>query len=318
MFWLILFIVILILMIWYYKRCKKFYFDSALITLGAIGVGKTSFDVRVIYFDIIKAHHIWYRRTHIWNKSRLLTKLFRISDNEEEPFVYSSIPLYSNYKKKELFKFYKPLTNEIILREKRPNFKSIIFIDESSLVANSFSGIVNKSNPDAQSINEHLTLFLKLVRHELHGCYRNFFFRGYPNIVVNTQSKNDNHFAFDRAMTQALYITKSINILFLRLIWVRDVVLVDSIENNFEDDIKEDKSSRFFIMSRNIFNKYNSYAYSFLTDDLPIEDKKPIIIKNRFDIVTFLKYEELLIANKITQSLYENYLKESEVVEDGQ
>ena len=71
-------------------------------------------------------------------------------------------------------------------------------------------------------------------------------------------------------------------------------------------------------MSRSIFNKYNSYAYSFLTDDLPIEDKKPIIIKNRFEIVTFLKYEELLIANKITQSLYESYLKESEVVEDGQ
>ena len=41
-----------------------------------------------------------------------------------------------------------------------------------------------------------------------------------------------------------------------------------SVVNDFEDDIKESFSSRWFLISKKYFKKYNSYSYEFLTRHL--------------------------------------------------
>ena len=63
-------------------------------------------------------------------KSRKRSYLFRkfFGRKDEEPLLYSNIPLAVPYV---------PLTQDLLLRKERFNYKSVIFIDEASLVVNS-------------------------------------------------------------------------------------------------------------------------------------------------------------------------------------
>ena len=60
-------------------------------------------------------------------------------------------------------------------------------------------------------------------------------------------------------------------------------------------------------MPKNIFKKYDSYAYSFLTDyKEKIEDiTKYIVLYNRFEIATLTTIKELLDSNKLFYELIE-------------
>lgn len=271
--YLIIFALMILLIYLYYKHCKKFKFDSVVMVNGAVGSGKTSTTLHFALNSHKFAHSIWWRRQHIWR--RLFPKLIH---QEEEPLLYSNIPLD--------YKYYVPLTTSILKREERCNFKSVIFISESSLVANSM-------DYKDKILNEQLTLFLKLIRHELHGSYRNLFGRGYANLYIETQSKNDNHYAFDRCISQVLYLTKNINIPFFKIVWCRELLLIDSVQNNFEDDFKEDISTRWYLLPKKIFKRYDSYCYKFLTDDLPVYNKVcHITLKDvkYFEIPSFHEY----------------------------
>ena len=298
---IIVLVVVAIFLFILYKRSKKFNFDSVVMINGCVGGGKSSLSVSIALRSIRKAHQIWWRRTHLWSY------LFSYMKDEEEPFIYSNIPLYRNRKKDLLHPLYKPLTNAIFERKERPNFKSVILIDESSLVATSRDGIGEKGRP----LSDALSFWLKLIRHELHGSYRNLL-GSYPNVIVNTQSKNDNHYSFDRALNQVLYITKNINLFFFRIVYCRDLLLIDSVENNFDDDVKESLSCRWFLMSRKIFNKYNSYAYSFLSDSFPRSDKKVFVMDDKVEIATFHRWLEIDKSNSQLEKDIYNYLLEKE------
>lgn len=305
MVWLIIIIILVVLLFIYYKRSKKMSFDSIVMINGAVGGCKSLTTFSIGGYAIKKAHGIWYRRTHWYSK------IFRFMKDEEEPFIYCNIPYYKNRKKGILHPLYKPLTNDILSRATRPNFKSVIVIDESSLLATSL-------DYKDKVLSENLTLWLKLIRHELHGSYRNIW-GSYPNVIINTQSKNDNHYAFDRSLNQVLYITKSYNLPFFRLVFCRDLLLIDSVENEFKDDYKEDLSTRWFLISKKVFNKYNSFAYSFLSDDFPIDNKRVLKTRKRFEIATFHKWKEIDVSNKILYAkLKEKEKKESEVLNNGQ
>ena len=178
MFIVILFIAIVIFFI-ILRRSKKFSFDSVVMVNGCVGAGKSLLSVKIAINSINKAHGIWWRRKYIYSK------IFRKMKDEEEPLLYSNIPIKS--------KFYVPLDNEILRRNKRMNYHSVMLIDESSLLATSL-------DYKDKDLSEDLSLFLKLVRHSLRGSYRNFF-GSYPNVVINTQSKNDNHFELNQLIT---------------------------------------------------------------------------------------------------------------------
>lgn len=277
------------------------------MTNGNVGSGKTSTNVYLAIKAHRKAHGIWYRRKFIYSK------VFKKMANEEEPLLYSNIPIFKNRRKLELYPYYSPITREHFTREKRFNFKSVILLDETSLIANS------QDYKDLK-LSQSLTLWIKLIRHELHGSYRNLF-GSYANIYCTTQSKNDNHFAFDRALNQVLYITKSINIPFFRIVWCRELLMIDSVQNNFDDDFKESMTTRWYIIPKSVFNRYNSYCYSFLTDDLLIDNKtrkifKLIDNKEMFYIPTFHEWNEIRKYNDYLLSLDEKKKKKKEEIKE--
>lgn len=295
MIWVIL-IVLLIVLIILYKRSKKLRFDSVVMINGCIGSGKTLLCVHRAKRDFRKSHALWWRRTHIYSK------IFKSMKNEEEPLLYSNIPIYKDKRNLELFKYYVPLTNDIIMRQKRPRYHSVMIWDESSLMATSMD---YKDKP----LSESMSLFLKLLRHELKGSYRNIF-GSHSNLYINTQSKNDNHYSVDRVVNQVLYITKSISIPFFKVIWVRDLLLIDSVNNNFDDDIKESLSARWFLVPKKVFNYYDSYSYEFLSHDFPVSDLDntsgrifKVGDKVCFEIATFHEWEEIKKSNNMLHSL---------------
>lgn len=302
MVWVILIVVLVVLFI-LYKRSKKLKFDSVVMINGSIGTGKTMLCVARAKSDFKKAHSIWWRRTHIYSL------LFKRMKNEEEPLLYSNIPIYKNRKNLELFKYYVPLTKEILQRKRRPRYHSVMLWDESSIMATS----MDYKN---RELSEEMSFFLKMLRHEVKGSYRNIW-GSHCNLYINTQSKNDNHYSVDRIINQVLYITKSVNIPFFKIIWCRDLLLIDSVQNNFEDDIKESLSTRWFLIPKKIFNTYDSYSYEFLSHDLPILDNNncsgrvyKVGSKIMFEIATFHEWQEINKSNKTIYDLIEKKEKE--------
>ena len=297
MIWLILIAVFIILFI-IYRRSKKFKFDNVVMVNGGIGSGKSLLTVTCALRDFRKSHAIWWRRTHIYSY------IFKKYKDEEEPLLYSNIPIYKNKKNLELFKYYVPLTNDIITRKKRPHYHSVLLWDESSLMATSM-------DYKDKELSEEMSLFLKLLRHELKGSYRNIF-GTHCNLYINTQSKNDNHYAVDRIVNQVMYITKSISLPLFKVIWVRDLLLIDSVENTFNDDVKESLSARWFLIRKKNFSYYDSYSYEFLSHDLPIEDLDSckgriykVGNKVMFEIATFHEWQEIKKSNNMIHTLLE-------------
>jgi len=294
MFFVILIIIFIVLLI-IFKRSKKMSFDSVVMINGCIGSGKSLLSVKIACSSINKAHGIWWRRTHIYSK------IFRKMKDEEEPLLYSNIPVKN--------RFYVPLDNDILLRNKRMNYHSVLLIDESSLLATSL-------DYKDKDLSEELSLFLKLVRHSVRGSYRNIW-GSYPNVIVNTQSKNDNHYAFDRTINQVLFLTKSMTIPFFKVVWCRDLLLIDSVVNDFEDDIKESIATRWYLIPKKYFKKYDSFAYEFLTRDkekvLQCEAYSNIDIKDveKFYIPSFHNWKEINESNiSINDIKIKFYIKE--------
>lgn len=282
LFLIILAVLLIVVLILTWKYKKKFKFDSITQVNGAVGSGKTSTCV----YLAIRETKIKRRKTKIKNWFRKLLG----KDLLEMPLLYSNIPLYYNIKKDILLDFYVPFTMEHITRQKRFNYNSVIFLSESSLIANSMDYKVFKENDN--DINDRLNLFLKLIRHETKssGCC----------LFTETQSRNDNHYSFDRNISTCLFITKAIKIPFFRLVWCRELIYQDNTLNEFDDDIKEATNQYWYLIPKSIFKKYNSYAYSFLTDDLDKMNNADLYyddINKRFYIATLHKYNEIEISN---------------------
>lgn len=288
---LLIIIGVIILVIIFLCRQKKLYYDTIVMINGANGTGKTSFTIWKAKTTHKKVHRIWWRRVHIWSKLKPKLK------NEEEPLLYCNIPVYDNINENKLYKYYVPLTKDILQRKARPRYKSIIVWDESSIMATSM-------DYKDKELSESMHLFMKLVRHEVKGSYRNLFDSN-ATLFINTQSKNDNHYAVDRTCAQSLYLIKAINIPFFRLTWVRDLLIIDGVQNDFEEDVKESSSTRMLWIPKKVFKWYDSYSYEFLTHDLPVLDnnncKCRIINENGkriFEIATFHNWQEIEKSNQ--------------------
>lgn len=264
------------------KYRKKFKLDSITMINGAIGVGKTS-------TGLYLAKKIYKKEVFRWN----LRKIF-LKKEEEKPLLYSNIPLYKID--------YVPLSTDLILRNKlRFNYRSVVFIDESSIIADSqdykkFNDI-KKNNKQTIDINTALNSFLLFYRHETRGGH----------LIVDTQSKNDNHYAFDRKCSNSLYLTKNINLPFFKIVWARELLLMDSeVVNVIDDDMKEASTNYWYLVPKSIFKNYDSYCYSVLTDhyktksDNKFTKKKPKGKKQRFEIVTLhTDNEEINLNNEL-------------------
>ena len=221
-----------------------------------------------------------YRSLHRkWFIKRIFAKIFN-KDIPDEPLIYSNIPLSVPYV---------PITEDLLFRKKRFRFGSVILIDETTLVADS---MLIKD----MELNERLTLFNKLIGHELHGS---------GLIVYNSQTISDVHFSLKRALGNYFYVHHTSSWLpFFNLIYVRELLysddnstMVNAITKDAELDMRK------VIVRKSVWKKYDSCAFSSFTDDLPVEDNMIVTddlkVRELVSFRTFNTIEKGSIKNTI-------------------
>lgn len=244
-----------VLLIWFFvKKTKRQKVDHVHLITGGVKSGKTTLAVATALRLYRRIHFSWKVKKAVCKPLNwVAVKVFRKKENPfappEEPLLYSNIVLAVPYV---------PLTSDLVNRKVRFRYKSVILVSESSLVADSY----DIKNPD---FNDNYNLFNKLIGHETHGGY----------LIYETQSLSDNHFAVKRVLCSFTLITECITWFpFLIFFRTRDLAYnadasVD-VNNIFADDV--DKESRFLIVPKRYWKKFDCYTYSAFTDGLPVAD----------------------------------------------
>lgn len=217
--------------------------------VGGVKSGKSAISVALALSCYKRALRSW-RLTCFFTKFLNLFRKVKL-EFPEKPLLYSSIPIGQVE--------YVPLSRAHLLRQVRFNFKSVVLIDEASLVADS-QLIKDKE------INSQLLLFFKLFGHETHG----------GKCIINTHSISDLHYALKRTISDYFYMHHlSKYIPFITLAYMREErYSEDGIAFNSYDDDVEDKLKR-VLMRTSTFKRYDCFCFSPLTDDLPVHN--PII-----------------------------------------
>lgn len=241
------------------KKLKRLNLPNISLITGGVKTGKSALSLHLA----IKQYNKILRQYN-------LRKFF--GSKEEKPLFYSNIPLNVPFD-------YSLIDTSILMRDTRINYRSVMFIDECSLVANSMSF-------KDSDINEQLLLFNKLYGHYSKGGY----------LFYNTQSLADCHYNIKRCISNYLYIDNLKRYPFISIASVRLMNYCsdnDSVLNLVNDN--EEVSYKKVLMFNSIFKKYDCYCYSVLTDNLPvkndIEPKKRTLKTD--NIVSFIKFKNL-------------------------
>lgn len=173
-----------------------------------------------------------------------------------DKFKYKDILKYDNEKQK--YYYYHKLDRNIciiekdlFLRKKRFAFKSMIHVDESSLLSDNMD--YNDNNRNAE-----MSLFNKLIGHMTKG----------GKLYYDSQNMLDNHYSIKRVCANFFFIQKSLNFWLFRVLYVREMISNDMGQNNFIDDL--DTTTRKVLIWRWWYFKYDRYEFSYLTNCLPI------------------------------------------------
>lgn len=206
---------------------------------GGVKTGKSTLSVAIVNSNYKRVHRRWKIRKFF---CEILGK-----EVDEEPLIYSNIPLSVPYV---------PVTEDLFLRKKRFRYGSVIYICEASLVADS-------QMIKDMDINNRLLLFNKLIGHSTKGGM----------IVYDTQSTADVHYSVKRCLSEYFYIHHLVKwIPFFLVAFVReerysaDGVIINTYENDVEDSLKK------IIIPKSTWKKFDRYCYSTLTDDLAVVD----------------------------------------------
>lgn len=210
----------------------------ALVT-GGVKSGKDTFAVNLAWKTYKRVHRSWKIRSYFQRAFGLKV--------DEEPLLYSSIPLAVPYV---------PITHDLLMRKTRFRYKSVIYISEASLVADS-------QLCQNMTINELLMLFNKLIGHETKGGL----------IIYNTQSVSDLHYSIKRCVSEVFYIHHlEKRFPFIMCAKVREErYSEDGLSlNAYTDDVEA--SLKKVLISKKVWKKFDAYCFSSFTDDLPVED----------------------------------------------
>lgn len=215
------------------KHFKRIKCGAFVAFTGGVKCGKSTVSFNVALREYRSRRRLW-----------LVRKLF--GRKEEEPLLYSNIPLKVPYV---------PLTQDLLLRNTRFNFNSVIFIDEASLVADSMSFKDDK-------VNDELRDWTKLIGHETHGgC-----------CIWNSHCIGDLHFAFKRTTSTYYYIDRLIK-------WLPFVCVARIVEQRYSEDGSiihvdvddVDDKYRWYVFNKKTWSLFDCYAFSSITDHLPPE-----------------------------------------------
>lgn len=243
-FWL--YVIIALVILWFVRKfLSRFKFPkvSALaVFTGDVKVGKSGVSLSCAISKYRAVHRSWRIRC-------FFCKLFR-KPLPEEPLFYSNIPL-AGVK-------YHDLSKEHILRKVRFNFGSVVFVDEASLLADCY---LSKSDAD---LSVDLLKFFKLFGHETHNGY----------CIFNSQAISDLHISLRKCTSQYFYIHSTSSLPLIPISWCKmreerfaeDGTAVNVYDSDVEDSLKT------VLFRKKTFKMYDSYAYSSLTDDLPVKN----------------------------------------------
>ncbi len=241
-------LVVLIIIVLGYFLFRKFFkvpaFSAVTMITGGVKSGKSALTVRFA----LKS----YKRVRVrWYISRVFAKLLR-REKPEEPLLYSNIPLRKIK--------YTPLLLDHLLRKVRLNYKSVVILDEASLVADSMLG-AGKSKESAD-ISAQLLLFFKLFGHETKG----------GKIFCNSHCLSDLHYALKRTTSTYFYVHSLRRFPFVSSFNLREERYSDDggVVNSYSEDAQ--KSMMHILMFNKMFKRYDAYCYSALTDDLPVKN----------------------------------------------
>lgn len=237
--WIIIICVILFFVRRFLNRFKLIKSGSITYIAGGVGTGKTTLAVATVDNE-------WKPRHRAWKIRCFFLKLFGKKELPEEPLIYSNVPLKCKYV---------PITKGLLFRQQRFNYNSVVFFSEASLIADSM--LIR--DPE---LNERLCMFYKLIRHHLHGgC-----------LVVESQNPQDVHFSLKRSISNYIYIHHLTRwIPFVLIAHVREMTyfdgdqsVVNAVTGDTEDSLKK------VIFWKRTWKKFDTLAYSYLTDNLPV------------------------------------------------
>ena len=146
MIWLVL-IIGLIVVIVLTRKFKKPKISCMALVTGGVKAGKSTFSCALA----LSKYKSQVRKVRFANFFR---RIFR-KELFEKPLLYSNVPLNCEYV---------PLTDDLLLRKQRFVFRSVIYAQEASLIAD--SQLIKNLD-----INQRLLLFNKLIGHETKGGY---------------------------------------------------------------------------------------------------------------------------------------------------
>lgn len=267
----------------YFKFFKLYKVKSIVFIDGTLGCGKS-------YYSVALAVRLWKRQVRRWKISIVLLKIggiFKQSLKEKAAALQKEKPLlYSNILLRNV-DFVK-LTKELILREKRFRYKSVLLIDEFSLMADQMLYKDDK-------LNEQLTLFFKLFRHETRGGY----------CVINSQSTSDLHYSLKYVLSDYLYIHSRSKFPFVTALKVQEMVYCAdkagaNVMNVRNEDIEE--TCKLILSFNKYYKYYDSFCFSIFTDDLPVYRKLDFRGKGESlkdsELVSFRRYRYLKLKLK--------------------
>lgn len=255
------------------RKFKRLVLPNVFLVDGAPKTGKSALCLTLCHRkyvgNVIKWHIgkvIYYLRYH------------NLSNYPQKPMFYTNIPVGFTHN---------PLTKEIIYLEVQMPPKSVVFIDEASLFAD--SQLIKD-----RKLNNKLTLFCKLFGHLSRG----------GTMGINTQQVADLHYSFKRVLGRYLYIYQTTKYPFISISQVREMMYSD--DTSIVNDINEDAelSMRKIIFFNGVYKRYDCFCY------YPLVKKKPVQVDYdyKFDRKD-LEANELVSFNKDLHDAYEKHVK---------
>lgn len=254
---IILVLIIVAIVLFVYFRLRKNFkilnVPSVCLITGGVKTGKTMLCVNLSQKDYIKIHRKWWFATHL-----LMRKI-------EEPLYYTNSYASFGWFHKKLNKNIRFISKEHLLRDYRFNYKSVVFVDEVSLMADNMDFNDKERNVD-------LSLYHKLFAHSTKG----------GKLYLSTQSPLDSHYSIKRVCSTFLFIQKQLNFGLFHILYVRECVNTDIGVNDFVDDV--DTSTRKVVIPFWWHKHYDRYYFSYLTDELSTKNENAHVYG---DLVSF-------------------------------
>ena len=222
------------------KNFKTPSFGSMCVVTGGLKCGKST-------FSLYLAYRTYKKNLFAVKIANFFNRLFH-REELELPLFYSTIPVSFPHVR---------ITEDLLMRKTRFAYKSVVWIDEASLLADSslYKDLI---------LNAKLLEFCKLFGHETKGgC-----------LFLVTHDVSELHISMRRVCSQTFNVVNTFKWLpFLLLVTVREERYSESGQtiNNYDSDLEE--SIKKVIVLKNVWKKFDCYCYSSMTDDLPVEGR---------------------------------------------